>query len=106
MATITFVENDGTSHSTDLVEGESIMQIATSSAIPGIDGDCGGEAACGTCHIIVPDEWAPTIGTASDKETPMLDMTPECTPNSRLACQVIASEDMDGLAVRLPEYQM
>lgn len=106
MAIVTFVEYDGTSHDIDLVEGDSIMEIATSSAVPGIDGDCGGEAACGTCHIIVTDEWVSTVGRAGLNETPMLDMAQECTPNSRLACQVIASEGMDGLTVHLPEFQM
>lgn len=106
MATVTFVENDGTSHDVDLIEGESLMEIATSSAVPGIDGDCGGEAACGTCHVIVADKWVSTVGPAGAIETPMLDMTSECTPRSRLACQVIASEGMDGLTVHLPEFQL
>ena len=106
MATVTFVESDGTPHDADLVEGESLMQIATGSAGPGIDGDCGGEAACGTCHVIVPDEWLPTTGKASALETQMLDMSPECSPNSRLACQIVAAEGMDGLELRLPEFQM
>lgn len=106
MATVTFVEHDGTSHDTDLIEGESLMVIATSSAIPGIDGDCGGESACGTCHIIVDDAWTGTTGTRSADETQMLEMSPECEPNSRLACQVKASAVLDGLKVRLPEFQM
>ncbi|GAA4115798.1 2Fe-2S iron-sulfur cluster-binding protein [Nocardioides fonticola] len=106
MATVTFVESDGTSHEADLVEGESLMQIATGSAIPGIDGDCGGEAACGTCHVIVSDEWVTTTGKATPVETQMLDMSPECSPNSRLACQIVAAKAMDGLTLRLPEFQM
>ncbi|APE37085.1 2Fe-2S ferredoxin [Nocardia mangyaensis] len=106
MATVTFVEHDGTSHDTDLVEGESIMEIATSSAIPGIDGDCGGESACGTCHIIVDDEWISVTGRRCEQESQMLEMSPECEPNSRLSCQVTASAGMDGLKVRLPEFQM
>lgn len=106
MPTVTFVEHDGTSHDIDLVEGDSIMRIATNSAVPGIDGDCGGEAACGTCHVIVADEWVSSVGPGSFKETQMLDLTPESTASSRLACQVIASRGMDGLTVRLPEFQM
>lgn len=106
MATVTFVDYDGTPHEADLVEGESLMEIATSSAIPGIDGDCGGEAACGTCHIIVADEWISATGRRSDQESQMLDMSPECEANSRLACQVVAADGMAGLTVRLPEFQM
>lgn len=106
MATVTFVEYDGTSHDADLVEGESLMIIATSNAVPGIEGDCGGEAACGTCHVIVDREWIASTGTRTERENQMLDMSPECEANSRLGCQVTATPDMDGLTVRLPEFQM
>lgn len=106
MAKVTFVECDGTPHEVDLVEGESLMKIATSNAVPGIDGDCGGDAACGTCHIMVDREWVSSTGTRTPEESPMLEMSPECEPNSRLACQVIANADMDGLKVHLPEFQM
>ena len=106
MGTITFVENDGTAHDVDLVEGESLMELATSNGVPGIDGDCGGEASCGTCHVIVQDEWIGRTGTRSEEESQMIEMSPECAPNSRLACQLKASPDLDGLTVRLPEFQM
>ena len=106
MASVTFVEYDGTAHDVDLIEGESLMEIATDNAVPGIDGDCGGESACGTCHIIVDGEWLSSTGARTDEESQMLDMTPECEPNSRLACQVRATASLDGLKVRLPEFQM
>lgn len=106
MATVTFVEYDGTPHEIDLVEGESLMAMATSNAVPGIEGDCGGQSACGTCHIIVTDEWASAAGRRSDEEGQMLEMSPECDANSRLACQLIATQALDGLKVRLPEFQM
>ena len=106
MATVTFVSHDGTPHETELAEGESMMSIATNNGIPGIDGDCGGEAACGTCHIIVDDAWIGTTGTRSDEESMMLELSEETEPNSRLACQVVVTEEMDGLTVRLPEYQL
>ncbi|MDN5744819.1 MAG: 2Fe-2S iron-sulfur cluster-binding protein [Nocardioidaceae bacterium] len=106
MATVTFVEYDGTAHELDLVEGESLMEIAISNALPGIDGDCGGESACGTCHIIVSDEWVATTGRRHEHESQMLEMSPECDANSRLACQMLASDVLDGLKVRLPEYQI
>lgn len=106
MASVTIVEYDGTHHDIDIVEGDSIMEIATSNAIPGIDGDCGGEAACGTCHIIVTNEWISKTGRRTDMESQMLEMSPECEANSRLACQVTVTEELDGLTVRLPEFQM
>lgn len=106
MGTITFVEYDGTSHEVDLVEGASLMELATTNGIPGIDGDCGGEASCGTCHVVVDDAWIATTGTRSDMESQMVEMSPECAPNSRLGCQVKACAALDGLVVRLPEFQM
>ena len=61
MAVVTFVAHDGGKHEAGLVEGRSLMQIATDNAVPGIDGDCGGETACGTCKTvrgpINPDGW-------------------------------------------------
>lgn len=106
MATVTFVEHDGTAHDLELAEGESLMEIATGNGIPGIDGDCGGEAACGTCHVIVDREWISKTGRRSELESQMLEMSPECSANSRLACQVMASDDLDGLTVQLPEHQL
>lgn len=106
MGNITFIENDGTQHVVEIEDGKSLMEIAMANGVPGIDADCGGECACGTCHVIVEDKWIGSTGTATDEELQMLDLTPERTPTSRLACQVNASEQMDGLVVHLPEFQM
>ncbi|MEG9224861.1 2Fe-2S iron-sulfur cluster-binding protein [Aeromicrobium sp. Sec7.5] len=106
MRPVTFIEHDGTAHEVAILEGESLMEMALGSAVPGIDGDCGGEAACGTCHIIVDSKWISTVGTRSEQEGQMLEMSPECESSSRLACQVTACEALAGLTVRLPEFQM
>ncbi|MCK9247410.1 MAG: 2Fe-2S iron-sulfur cluster-binding protein [Solirubrobacteraceae bacterium] len=106
MGTITFIEYDGTTHDVDLVDGASLMELATTNGIPGIDGDCGGEASCGTCHVIVDAEWTSATGTRSGEESQMIEMSPECEPHSRLACQLKACPSLDGLKVRLPEFQM
>lgn len=106
MSVITFVSHDGEKHEAPLVEGQSLMQIATNNAVPGIDGDCGGEAACGTCHVIVDEAWSPTVGLSSAIEEEMLAMNPERQPTSRLSCQMAVSKAWDGLTVDLPEFQM
>lgn len=106
MGTITFVEHDGTEHQVELDSGKSLMQIAIDNGIPSIDADCGGECACGTCHVILEEKWIGKVGSASSSELQMLDLTPEKTKFSRLACQVITEENMDGMKVTLPEYQM
>lgn len=106
MGSITFIEHNGTEHTVEIVSGKSLMQTAMDNGIPGIDADCGGECACGTCHVIVARDWINNTGTASDEELQMLDMTPERADTSRLACQISISDVMDGMVVRLPEFQM
>lgn len=106
MANITFIEHDGTEHTVELEQGKSLMQLAMDNAIPGVDADCGGECACGTCHVILEEKVMPYAGTISDEEQQMLDMTPEQTSTSRLSCQIKTTADMDGMIVRLPEFQM
>lgn len=106
MGKITFVSYDGEATEADIVEGQSLMQIATNDGVAGIDGDCGGEAACGTCHVILEAQWFSKCGEQSDDEVQMLDLTPEREATSRLSCQIKATEAMDGMTVRLPEFQM
>lgn len=110
MASITFVEHDGTRHAVDIEEGQSLMQTAVDNGVPGIDADCGGDCACGTCHVIVSHEWLGTTGSAADSasedERQMLELTPEKTDTSRLSCQITTSAAMDGMQIHLPEFQM
>jgi 2Fe-2S ferredoxin len=106
MGNIIFVEHDGQQHCVDIEEGKSLMQVAMDNGVPGVDADCGGECACGTCHVIIEPNWISKMGTVTDDEQQMLDMTPERSETSRLACQIEATQDMDGMVVRLPEFQM
>lgn len=106
MGSITFIEHDGNQHQVELEEGRSLMQTAMDNGIPGVDADCGGACACGTCHVIIDESWVSTVGGATDEEVQMLDMTPEKSSASRLSCQVPVTNAMDGLIVRLPEFQM
>ena len=106
MGKITFIEHDGTEHVVEFEAGASLMQIAVDNAVPGIDADCGGECACGTCHLILAQEWFARTGVPGPNEEQMLSLTPERAETSRLGCQVQITEAMDGMAVRLPEFQM
>lgn len=106
MGSITFIEHNGTQHAVDIEEGKSLMQTAMDNGVPGVDADCGGDCACGTCHVIVDSNWVSTTGSASEDEKQMLDMTPERVDSSRLSCQISTSDAMDGLVVHLPEFQM
>jgi|TARA_R110002124_G_scaffold73357_2_gene196911 2Fe-2S ferredoxin len=106
MAFITFIEHSGEEHSTFIEEGKSLMQLAIDNSVPGIDADCGGMCACGTCHVIIDKKWIDAVGPADSEESMMLELTPDKTDTSRLSCQIKTNDEMDGMIVRLPEFQM
>lgn len=106
MGQITFIEHNGTEHVVNIVEGQSLMQAAVDNDVPGIDADCGGACACGTCHVIVDQHWIQATGGIQADEQGMLGLTPEKTDTSRLSCQITVTESLDGMVVRLPEFQM
>lgn len=82
------------------------MEGATKNGIPGIDGDCGGNAACGTCHVYVDPSWLERTGSAQEAtERGMLEVTDGAASNSRLACQISITDALDGLVLRLPRGQ-
>ena len=105
MVQITYVEHDGTEHMVDTEPGVSLMQAAIDNLVPGIDADCGGECSCATCHVMVEESWVEKVGAPGDMEESMLDLNPERQENSRLSCQVMLSEELDGLSVTMPEFQ-
>lgn len=106
MPKIHLIEFSGVEHTIDAQAGESLMQNVVANGVPGIDGDCGGGCACGTCHCFIEAEWQAQTGTVDPMEEGMLSMRPDRAGNSRLACQITVSDAMDGMVVRLPEYQM
>jgi 2Fe-2S ferredoxin len=105
MATITYVEHNGTVHKVQVADGVSLMEGALGNGVPGIDGDCGGNAACATCHVYIGAGWETKTGTKSEAEEAMLDLADGLQDNSRLACQIFASPELDGLVVTMPETQ-
>ena len=105
MAKITYVENNGTSHTLEIANGLSVMEGAVQNDIPGIDADCGGSMACATCHVYVEEKWLDKIPKAEDGEVDMIDMAFEPKKNSRLSCQIIISDELEGLVVTTPSKQ-
>jgi 2Fe-2S ferredoxin len=106
MPTITFIEHDGTEHAIDAPVGRTVMQAAVDKLIPGILGQCGGDCTCGTCHCYVASEWSGKIAPASEGEKAMLEYTLGVAPTSRLSCQLVISEQMNGIVLRLPQSQL
>ena len=106
MVKITYIEHGGKEHTVDVAEGLTVMEGARDNNIPGIDADCGGACACGTCHVFLNEDWSEAAGVANSLEDAMLCMRPDREEVSRLSCQIEITESMDGMTVRMPEYQM
>ena len=105
MAKITYIEHNGTNHTVAVQNGLTVMEGAVQNNIPGIDADCGGSMACATCHVYVKEDWFDKINKKNEGEDDMLDQAYEPKKNSRLSCQIIVSDDLDGLIVEMPEKQ-
>jgi ferredoxin, 2Fe-2S len=101
MPRLTFVDAAGGRHEIEAESGLSVMQIARSLDL-GIEGTCGGEMACATCHVILEPKDASRLGVASPEEEDMLDLAAGVRPTSRLGCQIVVTEELDGLTVHLP----
>ena len=101
MPRMVFIERDGTRREVDAPLGLSVLEIAHKNRID-IEGACEGSLACSTCHVVVDPEWHELLKEASEDEEDMLDLAFGLTATSRLGCQIIITEELDGLVVRLP----
>ncbi|MGB5323995.1 MAG: 2Fe-2S iron-sulfur cluster-binding protein [Pseudomonadales bacterium] len=106
MTTVTYISAEGDEQKAVGKPGLSVMQLAIDEGIDGIVAECGGGCACATCHCYIDERWTEMVGPPNEFEDEMLDGTAsERRDNSRLSCQVVLTEDMDGLIVHLPEEQ-
>ena len=107
MAKITYNTHDNQTHTIDVQNGLTVMEGAIQNDIPGIDADCGGGMSCATCHVYInDDEWFKKLPEKEMGEDDMLDQAFEPKSNSRLSCQLIVSDDLEGLTVHMPEKQV
>ena len=105
MPKITYNDREGNSKTIEVENGLSVMEGAIQNNINEIDADCGGAMACATCHVYVNDEWMDKLPKAEDAENDMIDVAFEPKKNSRLSCQLIVSDELDGLCVTTPKKQ-
>ncbi|MGN9821550.1 2Fe-2S iron-sulfur cluster-binding protein [Streptomyces sp. SD11] len=103
---VVFLESDGAAHERSAEVGTSVMRAAVRTGIHGILAECGGIAACATCHCYVEPPWSERLEPRSDMEEAMLEVALEPNEYSRLSCQITLSEALDGLVVRLPAQQI
>lgn len=102
---VTFIEHNGQEHEVEAQEGLTLMEVAVKAGVPGIDADCGGACACATCHVYVAEDFAAVTGEPSPMEESMLDFASERADTSRLSCQIGITSKLEGLRVRIPEFQ-
>ena len=105
MTKITYKDNQGNSKTIEVDNGLTVMEGAIQYDIPGIDADCGGSMACATCHVYVEEKWLNKLSKAEEAEVDMIDMAFEPKKNSRLSCQLIVSDELEGLEVTTPAQQ-
>lgn len=102
MPQVIFIEPDGTERAVDAPIGLSLLEIAHKHNVD-IEGACEGSLACSTCHVIIDPAWFLKLEEPDEDEEDMLDLAFGLTRTSRLGCQIIMTEKLDGLTVRLPK---
>jgi 2Fe-2S ferredoxin len=105
MPKITYISHNGEKNTVEVTNGLTVMEGALQNNVKGIDADCGGSMACATCHVYVSENWLNKLEKIHDAEQDMLDMAYEPKKNSRLSCQIIMTNDLDGLEVTTPIKQ-
>jgi 2Fe-2S ferredoxin len=101
MPKMTFIERDGTHREVDAPLGLSVLELAHKYGVD-IEGACEGSLACSTCHVIVDPGWFKKLETPTEDEEDMLDLAFGLTQTSRLGCQIVMTDELDGLVVKLP----
>jgi len=107
MPKVTFFAHDGKATTVEEPDGVSVMQAAQNAGLTGIVAECGGSMMCATCHVYVREPWGSKLPQMTATESEMLTMTvSERKPSSRLSCQIVLSDALDGIVVDLPEKQV
>ena len=100
---VTWSLRDGSTKTADVASGTNMMEAAVANSVTGVVGECGGNLSCATCHVVVDPEWASKTGEVGDFEDAMLDATEaERADTSRLSCQIIADDTLNGLKLIVP----
>ena len=105
MVSVTYIDSSDQSYDIKARSGDSLMEVAVINGVPGIEAICGGSCVCGTCHVHVDEQWMGRLGPRSPAETEIIEMSDHAQPNSRLSCQIRASDEIDGIVVRIPPSQ-
>ena len=102
MGVIVVCDREGETHTLEAVEGWRVMEILREYKLD-VQGICGGACDCGSCHVVVDEDWVDRLHPARDDELFKLDELPNLEPRSRLSCQIIWDENLDGLSLRIAD---
>ena len=106
MPKVVYRTQKGSTHEVDVAAGRSVMLGATINGVPGIDADCGGTLSCATCHVYVDQAWVDLLPPVDEMEHDLLEnVAAERRDTSRLSCQIMVSDALDGIIVEIPERQ-
>ena len=106
MPKVTFIDADGTRHEVEGKNGVSLMEIAISNNLDGVEAECGGSCMCATCHCYIEEEFSAALPGIESEEDEMLGFTAaDRRPTSRLSCQLKMSDELDGIEVHFPTEQ-
>jgi ferredoxin, 2Fe-2S len=106
MSKVTYIESGGDQHVVEVQPGLSVMEGAVQNGVPGIAATCGGACACATCHVYIDEAWRSRTGARNALEESMLEMADDVRPDSRLACQIKMTAELDGLVVHIPDSEI
>jgi len=106
MPKITYIDQEGSQRIVEAEVGATVMETAINNDIPGILATCGGSCSCATCHVYVDEEWLGKLPRPALEENDMLDTAHDLKENSRLSCQIVVTENLDGLVVTTPPRQI
>ena len=98
---VNFITRDGTTVTVEATPGDRLLEVAQAAGMP-LEGTCEGQMACSTCHVIAAAEWFAKLPEASEEEEDMLDLAAGACSTSRLSCQIVLTEALDGLTMRIP----
>ena len=96
-----FVTSDGGRVDAEAEPGDTLLRVAQAAGMP-LEGTCEGQMACSTCHVVVDKDWFGLLPNASEEEEDMLDLAAGVRRTSRLSCQIVLGEELDGLTVSIP----
>ncbi|MBB6407153.1 2Fe-2S iron-sulfur cluster-binding protein [Arthrobacter sp. AZCC_0090] len=102
MPTVRFTTPQGDVKEIGASDGENLMKIAVQNGLPGIEGECGGEMNCATCHVYITEPWKSRMRSASVDENDLLEFDDKVCADSRLGCQVKVTAALDGMDVAIP----